>query len=191
MWKGISSTPHWVPSDTLSTCKCGCLGWNTFMWTSKGSPFRAAFLNLLSHSVSALQSLPARACFLVNPSFMFYLVNKSCPSPPNPQISYLRPFLTQVTVFHFSFLSLTLLLKIPVTFGKLSNRKSNETWELVQIGGGFVKKSKKVPSFSLEKFKIRGGVGGLRKSKKVPCSGGHQLLKHNDSFSSYEDQKTH
>ena len=31
----------------------------------------------------------------------------------------------------------------PMSLGKLSNQKSNGTWELVQIGGGVVKKSKK------------------------------------------------
>ena len=55
-------------------------------------------------------------------------------------------------------------LTMACSLGKLSNPKSGETWELVQIRGGGRQKIKKVPSFSWEKFKIRGG--GLRKSKK-------------------------
>ena len=74
--------------------------------------------------------------------------------------------------------------------GKLSNRKSNEIWELVQIGGSR-QKIKKVPSFSWEKFKIRGGSphfqkvpsfswekfktrGGSSEIKKVPRFRGHK-----------------
>ena len=47
--------------------------------------------------------------------------------------------------------------------GKLSNGKSGETLELVQIGGGGA--SKMSQGFSWEEFKLG---GGLRKSKKVP-----------------------
>ena len=41
--------------------------------------------------------------------------------------------------------------------GKLSNRKSSQTWELVQIGGGR-QKIKKVPKFQLGKVQKEGGV---------------------------------
>ena len=40
--------------------------------------------------------------------------------------------------------------------GKLSKVKIGEIWETVQIGGGGHQKIKKVPTFSWEKFKIRG-----------------------------------
>ena len=50
------------------------------------------------------------------------------------------------------------------SLGKLSNRKSSQTWELVQIGGGGAQKNKKSPKFQWGKVKNWGG--GLRKSKK-------------------------
>ena len=54
-------------------------------------------------------------------------------------------------------------------YGKLSNRKINETWELVQIGGGVVKKSKKSQVSVGNSSKLG---GGLRKSKKSQVSEG-------------------
>ena len=53
----------------------------------------------------------------------------------------------------------------PFVLGKLSNRKSNETWELVQLrgGGGVVEKSNK-PQVSVGNSSKLGG--GLQKSKK-------------------------
>ena len=51
----------------------------------------------------------------------------------------------------------------PMSLGKLSNQKSNGTWELAKMGGGS-SKNQKSPKFNWEKFKIRGW--GLQKSKK-------------------------
>ena len=63
--------------------------------------------------------------------------------------------------------------------GKLSNRKSNETWELVQI------KKSQVSVGNSSKL-----LGESSEIKKVPSSSGYQRLKNNDWFSSYEDPKT-
>ena len=71
--------------------------------------------------------------------------------------------------------------------GKLSNRKSNETRELVQIVGGVVEKSKQSQVSVGKSSKLGGGSSEI---KKVPSSREYQRLKNNDSISSYEDPKT-
>ena len=67
--------------------------------------------------------------------------------------------------------------------GKLSEIKSREIWESVQIWG---EGRQKVTSFSWEKFKIR--EGGSSEIRKVPE--GTKDHENNGSFSSYEDLKT-
>ena len=54
---------------------------------------------------------------------------------------------------------------MPSMLGKLSKLKNGEIFETVQKGGGR-QKIQKIPSFSWEKFKIRGGVFGNQKSPK-------------------------